>query len=65
MSKKENTVKITETELVDLIDKIVTEAVAEKKTEWIAEQEAKGASLLESKIAKLEKTIQSITEGKK
>lgn len=65
MSNTAKTVKITETELVDLIDKIVTEAVAEKKTEWIAEQEAKKASLLETKIAELEKTIQTITESKK
>lgn len=56
------TVKITESALVDLIDNIVKEAVEKQKVEWIAEQEAKKASLLESKIAKLEKTIAEITK---
>jgi hypothetical protein len=58
-------VKITESALVDLIDNIVKEAVDKKKVEWIAEQEAKKASLLESKIAKLEKTIAGITNSGK
>jgi hypothetical protein len=58
-------VKITESALVDLIDNIVKEAVDKKKVEWIAEQEAKKASLLESKIAKLEKTIAEITNKSK
>jgi hypothetical protein len=58
-------VKITESALVDLIDNIVKEAVDKKKVEWIAEQEAKKASLLESKIAKLEKTIAEITKSGK
>jgi hypothetical protein len=57
-------VKITESALVDLIDNIVKEAVDKKKVEWIAEQETKKASLLESKIAKLEKTIAEITSKK-
>jgi hypothetical protein len=54
------TVKIKENDLVDLIDKIVTEAVATKKKEWISEQAvktAKNASLLESRIVALEKLI--------
>lgn len=59
------TVKINESALVDLIDNIVNEAVAKKKVEWIAEQEAKKASLLESKIANLEKTIAKISTGNK
>ena len=64
MSKNTNkTVKINESALVDLIYNIVNEAVAKKKVEWIAEQEAKKASLLESKIAKLEKTIAEIAKG--
>ena len=63
MSKESiKTVKITENELVDLIDKIVVEAVSKKKVEWIAEQEARKATLLESKVAKLEKTIKAITK---
>jgi hypothetical protein len=59
------TVKINESALVDLIDNIVTEAVEKKKVEWIAEQENKKASLLESKIANLEKSIAEITQGNK
>ena len=62
-SKK--TVKITESALVDLIDNIVKEAVEKQKVEWIAEQEANKANLLESKIAKLEQTIAEITKGNK
>lgn len=58
-------VKITENELVDLIDNIVNEAVAQKKTEWIAEQEAKKASIVETKIANLEAKIKALTESKK
>ena len=63
MSAKEKTnkvVKINENDLVDLIDNIVTEAVSEKKKEWIAENTKKENhknSLLESRIAKLEKLI--------
>lgn len=59
------TVKITESALVDLIDNIVKEAVEKQKVEWISEQEAKKASLLESKIAKLEKTIAEISKNNK
>jgi hypothetical protein len=58
------TVKINESALVDLIDGIVKEAVDKQKVQWIAEQEAKKANLLESKIAKLEKTIAEITKRK-
>ena len=54
------TVKITENELVDLIDKIVNETVTEKKKQWIAEQKAKNTNLLESKIAKLEAKVKQI-----
>lgn len=48
-------VKITESELVEMINAIVTEAVAEKKAQWIAENEAKQASLIESKVNDLMK----------
>lgn len=66
MSKTANkTVKINESALVDLIDNIVTEAVEKQKVQWIAEQETKKASLLESKIAKLEKTIAEIAKTSK
>jgi len=51
------TVKIKENDLVDLIDGLVTEAVAVKKTEWLAEQAKKDAdksALLESRLSALE-----------
>lgn len=54
------TVTIKESDLVNLIDNIVTEAVAVKKEEWINEQAKKTsetATMLESRIAKLEKLI--------
>lgn len=62
------TVKIKESNLVDLIDNIVNEAVALKKQEWINEQASKNddkTSILESKLAKLEAKINKLTEGKK
>ena len=62
------TVRIKESELVDLIDNILNEAVAVKKQEWISEQAKKESSktaVLESKIAKLEAAVKSLTEGKK
>ena len=65
MSNTKKTVKITENELVDLIDNIVNEAVNVKKQEWIAEQESKKATVLENKIAELEKKVKFITESKK
>ncbi len=66
--KKEEIVQIKENNLVDLIDNIVTEAVAEQKKVWIAEQKkvwiAEQAkkdkhrnSLLENRIAKLENLL--------
>ena len=54
MSNVKKTVKIKENDLVDLIDNIVNEAVAAKKTQWLAEQAKKDAnktSLLERKIS--------------
>lgn len=62
MSKK--IVRISENELVDLIENIVNEAVAEKKNQWIAESKAAKATLLESKVAKLEEVIGKLTKGK-
>jgi hypothetical protein len=62
------TVKIKENELVDLIDNIVNETVAIKKKEWIAEQakkENEKTAVLESRLAKLEATLKTLTEGKK
>lgn len=62
------TVRITENDLVDLIDNIVNEAVAVKKQEWINEQASKEAnktSILEGKIAKLEAQFKALTSNKK
>ena len=61
-------VRINENALVDLIDNIVSEAVAVKKQEWINEQankETSKTSILEGKIAKLEAQFKKLTEGKK
>jgi hypothetical protein len=58
--KKVKIVQIKENKLVDLIDGIVTEAVAVEKKAWIAEQATKENnknSLLESRIEKLEELI--------
>ena len=68
MSKTKKTVKITENDLVNLIDNIVTEAVATKKQEWINEQAAKGVdktTLLENKVSDLEQKLTKLIEGKK
>jgi hypothetical protein len=59
---------IKESELVDLIDNIVTEAVAVKKQEWINENkktEAGKTAILEGKINSLEAKFKELTEGKK
>tara|TARA_R100001015_G_C4634558_1_gene201288 strand:+ start:7439 stop:7624 length:186 start_codon:yes stop_codon:yes gene_type:complete len=61
MSKR---VKITESELVDLIDKIVTETVSEKKKQWIAEQKESQETILENKITELEAKVKAITSKK-
>jgi len=61
----DKTVKITENELVDLIDNIVSEAVVEKKKQWLAEQEAAKETLLEYKLAKLQAKVEALTESKK
>lgn len=62
-------VSLTESELVDVMDKIVAEAVeavlAEKKKEWLSEHEAKSTNVLEERIKGLEKKIAQLTEGKK
>ena len=65
MSKEKNgieVVKIRESELVKLIEGIVIEAVADKKKEWITEQKTKSVSLIEQKVAALEKRIAGLTK---
>lgn len=67
MSNVKKTVKIKESHLVDLIDKIVNETVSVKKQEWINEQankQSESNKLMEAKIAKLEKAVKILTEGK-
>jgi hypothetical protein len=66
MSKTTKTVKISESDLVDLIDNIVSEAVQLKKKEWLAEQAAKGDknAILETKLANLEARLNKLTESK-
>ena len=66
MSNVKKTVKISESDLVNLIDNIVTEAVQIKKQEWISEQTKNGdkSAILEAKLATLEAKINKLTEGK-
>ena len=68
MSNVKKTVKINESDLVDLIDNIVNEAVAVKKQEWLNEQAKKATNkttVLEGKVAKLEALVNRLTESKK
>ena len=65
MSTTKKTIKITENELINLIDKIATETVAVKKKEWLAEQAKAKPTMLENKIASLEAKLNKLTEGKK
>jgi len=66
MSKIKKVVKISENDLVNLIDNIVTEAVEIKKKEWITEQAAKGnkTAIFEQKLAKLEATVKKLQGSK-
>ena len=66
MSNVKKTVKISENDLVNLIDNIVNEAVAIKKKEWLAEQTAKGDknAIFEQKIAALEAKVNKLTKTK-
>ncbi len=59
MSKRK-TVRVTESELVDLIDKIVNETVNEKKKRWIVEQKKAKKSLLETRLAKVEAKLKDL-----
>jgi hypothetical protein len=65
MSKNKKVVQINETELVNLIDNILGEAIKEKKKQWIAEQKNNSTNVLESKIVELEKKVNKLTESKK
>lgn len=65
MSKK--IVQIGEGALVDLIDNIVKESVAEKlaeeKKKWIAEHKAHDKAALLERIEKLQKTVNEFIKG--
>ncbi len=66
--KKTNTIKIKESELTEMLDKIVNEALVTKKKEWLAEQVAKGdkTAILETKLTELEgKLNKLVTESVK
>ena len=61
------TVKIKESHLVDLLERILNEAVEVKKQEWINEQASANAdktALLEGKLAELSAKVNKLTEGK-
>lgn len=61
------TVKISENALVDLIDNIVNETVAIKKTEWLNEHkkvENSKTSILENKVNDLEKKLNLLINKK-
>jgi len=66
MSNTKKTVRISENDLVNLIDNIVAEAVTLKKKEWLAEQTKKGdkTAILESKLADLEAKINGLVKKK-
>jgi len=59
-------IRVNESALVDVIEKIVTEAVSAKKKEWIAEQTAKQDKIIAERIDKiLEDRIKKLFENKK
>lgn len=53
MSNTKKTVKLTENRLVATIEKIVEEVVAQKKSEWLAEQKKGETDMLEETITKI------------
>lgn len=60
-------VRLSENALVDLIDNIVTETIAVKKQEWINENkkaEANKTTILENKVADLEKKLNKLLTSK-
>lgn len=53
MRKKSKIVTVTESTLVDMIENIVTEAVSEKKKQWISEQNNNQTKIIEEQIDKI------------
>lgn len=66
MSNTKKTVRISENDLVNLIDNIVAEAVTVKKKEWLAEQTKVGnkTTILETRLAALEAKINGLAKKK-
>jgi hypothetical protein len=60
-------VRLSENALVDLIDGILNETIAVKKQEWLNEQkkaETNKTAILESKVANLEKKLNTLLSSK-
>lgn len=66
MSTGKKTVRISESDLINLIDNIVTEAVEIKKKEWINEQAAKGDknAIFEQKLTELSEKVSKLSAVK-
>ena len=61
-------VNIKESDLIDLMDNIVKEAVVEAKKEWISEQAKKDAdktAILECKVSRLIKVVNHLNKNSK
>lgn len=65
MLTTKKTVRITESELVGLIEVIAKEALVQEKEKWIAEQAKNSGNLLESKLNSLEKKISELVKARK
>jgi len=65
---KNKTVKLPESELVIVMDKIVTEAVAKEKKKWVAEQDAllekKVSAIIEAKLAEAKPAVNESEKDK-
>lgn len=57
MKKETKKVNLKESEMIEMISKIVRGAVAHEKKNWIAEQEKKNKAILESKIEEIKKSL--------
>jgi hypothetical protein len=55
-------VKITESKLVELIEGIVTQKVAEEKKVWLKEHAETKKTVLENKVAQLEAKLAKIVK---
>lgn len=65
MANKKRKIRVSESTLVDMIENIVSEAVAEKKKMWIAEQEKKQQQTIEEQINKvLDKRLKKMPRSK-